>query len=239
MYIFLGVLNNTCNYGGILMNRKLQAALLAIGATTMFTSAMANGVASEGKLLILEAGATYSHAFYKGSVTTSESVTPVTPNGFSINPNNFFPNNFWGGYVGASLYLPGWLLNTRYDMYGSKSKSNDEALTHISLAPVHLSFSVDKVWGCITEFSYGVGAGAVIESVNKGEADIDLTSDNPASESIQGQTRIDPLIEGFLMYQFTNNVGIKFNLAYQIPVNNKIGNGDLNLNLGLNYAIPV
>lgn len=221
------------------MYKKLQAVLLAISATTMFTNAMAYARAPESKLLILEAGATYSHAFYKGSVTTAESITSVTPNGFSINPKDFFPNNFWGGYIGASLYLPGWLLNTRYDMYASKSKTNDEALTHISLAPVHLSFSVDKVWGCITEFSYGIGGGAVIESINKGEADVELTSDNPGSESIQGQTRIDPLIEGFLMYQFTNNVGIKFNLAYQIPVNNKIGNGDLNLNLGLNYAIPV
>ena len=223
---------------------KLQAGLLAIGASLMCanTMAMSNSAMSNsgGNLLIFEGGLSYSHANYKGSFTPAESHTPITPAGFSIHPSDFYPNNFWGGYIGLSLYVPaGWLINTRYDSYGSESKTNSAAGTTISFAPARFAFTADKVGGCIDEFSYGLGAGAVFESTNKGDATIVLSGDNPLSESIAGRTRIDPMVEGFLMYRFNNNVGIKLNAAYQLAINNDASKGDLNLNLGINYALPI
>src|SRR5690348_16989641 len=108
---------------------KLQVGLLALGTSIICSSAIAMS-SSETKLLIFEAGGSYSHAYYKSSFTPAESHTAVTPNGFSIDPSDFYPNNFWGGYIGLSLYVPegwGWLVNTRYDMYGSESKSHSSA----------------------------------------------------------------------------------------------------------------
>ncbi len=215
---------------------SLSVLALTLSASAAFAGGM--GELPPSKLLFLEAGLSYSHSFYKDSVVTPESYTLVTPNGYSMDPSNFFPNNFWGGYIGASWFSNYWMLNTRLDMYGKKERYNADAETRINMAPVRLSFTADRVWGDINAFSYGLGAGAVIESVNNGAMIVPAHATNPPSETID-TTRIDPMIEGFLMYRMANNLGIKFNVAYQIPLNSQMGNGDLNLNLGLNYAFNV
>lgn len=220
-------------------NKQISALLLALASASSYAGTM-GPIASTEHLLLLEAGLSYSHAFYDSYAIYPESRTSVTPSGFAINPNHFYPNDFFGGYIGASIYSSSnWLLNARYDMYGEETKVNRPAETMVSLAPVKLSFTVDKLWGNINTLSYGVGAGAVVETVNDGEFIVTVSPTNPISESIQGRTLIDPLVEGFVMYRFANHFGVKFNAAYQIPVNNKFGNGDVNLNLGLNYAFTV
>lgn len=215
---------------------SLSVLALTLSASASFAGGM--GEMPPSKLLFLEAGVSYSHAFYKDSVVTPESYTLVTPNGFAIDPSQYFPNNFWGGYIGASWFSNYWLLNTRLDMYGKKSHDNVDAATHVNLAPVRLSFTADRVWGDINALSYGLGAGAVVETINNGAMIVTPHVTNPPSETID-TTRIDPMIEGFVMYRMPNNIGIKFNVAYQIPLNSQMGNGDLNLNLGLNYAFNV
>jgi len=220
-------------------NKKLGALLLAVASTSSFAGTM-GGVMAPERFLLIEGGVSYSHSYYQDNAVFAESATDVTPNGFRIDLNNFYPNDFFGGYIGASIYLPqDWLMNMRYDMYGKKSKFNALAETRISIAPTRLSFTLDKVFGDFRAFSYGIGGGVVVENTNDGDALIAVNEFNPVSESIQGRTRIDPLVEGFAMYRFVNNFGVKFNLGYQIPVNSKFGDGDLNLNLGLNYAFPI
>lgn len=218
-------------------NKKIAAALLAMAASSSYAGGM--GPMPE-RLLLLEAGFAYTHSFYDSRVVFPESRTAITPNGYAINPKNFYPEDFYGGYIGASLYFPqNWLLNGRFDMFGKRDKTNAAAETYISIAPAKLSLTVDKVFGDFNQLSYGLGAGAVVETTNEGDMVVTVRANNPMSESIQGRTRIDPLVEGFVMYRFDNNFGVKFNAAYQIPLNNKFGNGDLNLNLGVNYAFPV
>lgn len=220
-------------------NKKIAALLLALASTASNAGTMGPAVMPE-RLLLLEAGASFSHAFYDGQDVFGESRTTFNPNGFESNHNSFYPNNFVGGYIGASLYVPSnWLMNVRYDMYERKTKFNYAAQTAVSLTPARLSFTVDKVFGNFNEISYGIGAGAVIESLNDGDFQVPVSFTNPPSESLQGRTIIDPLVEAFAMYRFTNNFGVKFNAAYQIPVQNRFGNGDLNLNLGINYAFPI
>lgn len=218
------------------MNKnKISALLLAMASAASNAGTM--GTPAPTYMLLLEAGASYSNSFYRDNAIFPESRTSATPYGYSINLNDFYPNNFWGGYIGASIYLPSdWLLNTRYDMYQEKTQINYLAETEINIAPSRLSFSIDKLWGNINMFSYGLGAGAVIETLNEGNFWVSLNSNNPISESIQGRSVINPLVEAFTMYRF-GNIGIKLNAAYQIPVNNKFGNGDMNVNLGFNYAI--
>ncbi|KTC96131.1 hypothetical protein [Legionella erythra] len=219
------------------MKSKIGLAL-AIASTSAFAGTMGPVVTSE-KFFLIEGGLAYTHAFYKDSAVFAESFTPVTPAGFAINPNNFYPKNFWGGYMGLSFYFPSWLLNARYSLYESKEETNYTAGTVIELQPAKLAFTADKVWGNINQLSYGLGAGAIVETLNKGEARIHIAADNPVSETFQGRTQINPLVEGFVMYRFANNFGAKFNLEYQIPVSRTFGDGDLNLSLGINYALPV
>lgn len=220
-------------------NKKIGALLLALASTSTFAGTM-GPVAAPEHLLLIEGGFSYSHAFYNSNAVFPESRTSITPNGFVINLDDFYPNNFFGGYIGASVYSSyNWLLNARYDMYGQKTKFNAPAQTSVSIAPVKLSLTVDKVWGNFSALSYGIGGGAVVETLNDGEFIVAVHPTNPPSESIQGRTIIDPLVEAFAMYRFANNFGVKLNAAYQIPVNNKFGNGDLNLNLGINYAFPI
>lgn len=220
-------------------NKKLGALFLALASTSSFAGTMGPAYTPE-HLLLIEGGVSYSHSFYQDTALFPESFNGTTPSGYVIRLNDFYPNDFWGGYIGASIYSPhNWLLNARYDMFGSERKTNLVAGTSIDLAPTRLSFTVDKLWGDINSFSFGLGAGAVVENTNDGNALIAVNTNNPVSESIQGRTIIDPLVEGFAMYRFANNFGIKFNAGYQIPVNNKFGDGDLNLNLGINYAFAI
>ncbi|MBN9231557.1 MAG: hypothetical protein J0I93_11995 [Legionella sp.] len=218
--------------------QNLGALVLAMASATSFAGSMGDVVTPE-RLLLIEGGVSYSHNYYSDRAFFAESINSFTPAGYVINPNDFYPNDFFGGYIGASVYFPSdWLTNFRYDMYGKKRNTHHTLPLYIDFAPVRLSFTVDKVFGDFRAFSFGVGGGAVVETLNEGNyVNYDLT--RPPSESLQGRTRIDPLVEGFAMYRFANNFGVKFNLAYQIPVNNKFSNGDLNLNLGLNYAFPI
>lgn len=219
------------------MKNKISILALALASIPAFAGTM--GAAAPERLFFVEGGFAYSHVFYNSHAIFPESFTTTTPDGFAINPQQFYPADFYGGYFGASFYFPGWLLNTRYSIFGNQSKVNTIAGTSISLQPSKLAFTADAVGGNIQELSYGLGAGAVIESLNNGEARIAVHTTNPASESLQGRTQVNPLVEGFVMYRFANNVGAKLNLEYQIPINNTMGNGDLNLSLGLNYAWPV
>lgn len=219
------------------MNKiKFSAIALALVSSTSIAGTM--GAVAPEKLFFIEGGVSYSHAFYKDNYTAPESYTQHDVNGVAINGKDFYPQDYFGGYFGASIYMSDWLLNTRLDMYGKKTKSNTAFGTTMHVAPTRLSFTTDRVFGDINQFSYGVGAGAVVESVNQGEAYVALTHGQP-SETFSGRTRIDPTVEGFAMYRFDNNLGVKFNIGYQIPVNNRLSNGDLNLNLGVNYAFVI
>jgi len=237
VWYFLVFRKITYNNRGILIMKKLNTLLLSLASASAFAGGMGE-VAAPTDLLFIEGGVSYSHAFYKDNIITPESRSAAFPNGFAIDGDDFFPNDFFGGYIGVSYYMPSWLLNARLDMYGSESYRNRTAQTYIKLGPTRFSITADKVFGDINQFSYGIGGGAVIETINDGEFVATPDPTVAPSETIN-KTRIDPTIEGFAMYRWANNLGIKFNIAYQIPVHSKLGNGDLNLNLGLNYAFPV
>lgn len=221
-----------------MIKSRLSALALALAASASFAGEMGPMPTPPSQLLFIEAGLSYSHAFYKDRIITPESYTVATPNGFAFDPSDYYPNDFWGGYIGASWYSNNWMLNTRLDMYSNEEQHNELAETRIRLTPVRLTFTADYVMGDINQLSYGVGAGAVIESINEGSFIVVPAVDNPPSESINN-TRIDPAIEAFVMYRMDNNIGFKFNVAYQIPLHSRVSNGDLNLNLGINYAFNV
>jgi hypothetical protein len=219
------------------MNMKLKVIAFVLTSSSAFAGAM--GAISTDKFFLLEGGLAYDHVFYKDNVTFSESYTPVTPNGFAINPKKFYPNNFFGGYAGLSFYFPSWLLNARYNLYSNESKSNLNAGTLIKFKPSGLSFTADKIFGNFNQFSFGLGGGVVIQSINEGSARINLRSNRPLSESLQGRSHVEPLVEAFIMHRCNNNWGIKLNAEYQISTGRTFGYGDLNINLGINYAFPV
>lgn len=225
------------------MNKKLCTILLALASTPTFADTIMRPMpvipCVQQKLLIFEAGASYSHAFYNNSAFYPDSISASFPSGVTVNPDDFYPSNFWGGYIGLSYYVQDWLLNSRYNMFALATKTNASAGTDIRIAPSKLSFTVDRVFGDINHLSYGVGAGTVIESVNKGEFLVTVEQNNPTSDTFNGKTIMNPLVEGFVMYRFCNNVGVKFNLEYQIPLNNKFSDGDLNATLGVNYSFAV
>lgn len=234
------------------MSHKSKALMLTALSASLLSLSLQAGtmgpIVTPSTYLLLEAGGAYTHSFYKDSIRTAESITLATPNGVSINPSHFYPDDFGGGYIEASLLRNMWLFNVRYDMFASETKVNTSQGTSIELAPVKLSFSVDKLWGSYEALSYGIGAGAVVATVNKGESILNNTSVLATNgqvitavlgESIQGRTRIDPLVEALAMYQISPNFNIRLNVAYQIPVNSTFTDGSLNTNLGINIAFPI
>lgn len=220
------------------MNKmKFSAIALVLASSSAFSGTMGAVVAPE-RLLLIEGGLSYSHIFMKSRVVTPESRVPAFPNGVVVNLQNFYPECFFGGYMGASLYMADWLINNRLDLYGQASKHNAPASTRISVAPAKFSLTLDRVFGDINSLSYGIGAGAVLRTNNEGEFIVN-PGNNAFSETIQGRARFDPQVEAFAMYRMDNGFGVKFNAGYQIPVNDQFSNGSVNLNLGVNYAFPV
>lgn len=227
-------------------SKLLQLTALSASIFALTANAGTMGPVAENNFLLFEAGGSYTHVFYKDSIRSAESITTATPFGVSMHPEDFYPDDFGGGYIELSLLKNYWLFNVRYDMYASETHRNSFAGTTIEIAPSKLSFSVDKVWGSLDTLSYGAGAGVVIGSVNKGEAIQDTVNvvngvviDNILGETIQGRTRIDPLVEAFAMYRISSNFNVRLNVAYQIPVNSLFSDGSLNTNLGINYALPI
>lgn len=225
------------------MKKKyLTAVVLAASSAVTFAGTMGPAVADPQRQLLIEGGFNYLYTFYKSRVIPPESRTATFPLGFPVNPKNHYPNNFYGGYIGLSYYVPNWLLNSRYGMYGSSSKRNRRFDTFIKFAPARLLFSADKVFGDINATSFGIGAGAVISNINKGEyLEGPLTErGTEGSHSLGGEgTRIDPIIEAFVMQRVADNFNVKLNAEYQIPVNDANSRGDLVLSLGVNCAINV
>lgn len=226
-----------------LMLTALSASIfsLSVSAGTM------GGVETPSTFLLLEAGGSYSHVFYKDSVVTPESFTLASPNGIAINPRDFYPKNFGGGYIEASILRNYWLFNVRYDMFANETKSNTAQGTRVQIAPAKLSFTVDRAWGSFDALSYGAGAGAVVATMNSGQAFITGAEtlstgqviEPTQGESINGRTRIDPLVEAFAMYRISPNFNVRLNVAYQIPVHSFLTDGSINTNLGINYAFPI
>lgn len=216
---------------------KIIVALFASTASIAFAGTM-GGVQSNTELLI-EVGGSYSHIYFKNNVVTPESRTVTTPAGVPYNPSNYFPEDFGGGYLGLSLYRNSWLMNLRYDMFALSGKTNYTAGTFAHIAPEKMSFTLDKTWQSSMPFIYGIGAGAAIMTYNEGQ--IFLTTplgDNTLGRSFV-RTRMAPLVEAMAMYKVADNINLRFNLAYHIPVTEVHHNGTLNANLGINYAVPL
>ncbi|QDP72231.1 hypothetical protein FOG18_06495 [Legionella israelensis] len=217
------------------------AIVLAASSAVSYAGTMGPAVIDHHQLMI-EGGFSYLHTFYKDRVVPPESRTAFFPFGFPIDPSDFYPENFYGGYIGLSYYVPNWLLNSRLSMYGTETERNRRHDTSVSLSPVRLVFSADRVFGDINNTSFGIGAGAVITNNNDGEY-LEGPRAEPGTErshSLAGEsTRIDPIVEAFVMQRFANNFNVKFNAEYQIPVNDSHSHGDLVLSLGVNYAMNV
>lgn len=198
---------------------------------------------SDSSQMFFEVGGSYLKSFYKSSTTHAESRTATHPNGFTTNPNDYYPGSFFGGYFGLSFYTHQWLINTRYSVFKSQTKENSTAKTTVELAPARLDLTVDHVWGDINDLSYGAGLGVVADGLNHGEfrlsaGNADLGG-NPDGESLGGRFRFDPVVEAFVMKRFSQSVSVKAIVGYQININSSHTNGDFYGNLGLNYALPI
>jgi len=235
-----------------MLTMKKSLVAIALSATlcpfAIQAGAMGDAVMGEsGKFLLLEAGADYMNAIYKNDVRGAQSYTTLTPNGVSYNPSALLPNNFFGGYIGLSLFTNSLLFNTRYDMYASKTKHSFNNTFKSDMAPAKLSFTLDKTWGSIQKFIYGVGAGVVLSTHNEAQV-FDYTPPTLATAgsnayqigfAFPGRTRIDPLVEAVAMYKLSQNFNLRANVAYQIPEQSFYTNGHVNVNLGINYALPL
>lgn len=221
-----------------------KSALIVLGLISSTTFAGTMGDASvEPTRMFIEGGVDYSHNYWKSNVFSPERTYAADYRSYS--PNNYMPNNFWGGYMGLSLYKNSWLGNVRFDMYGSKSQSYARAGAKSSLSPTKLSFTLDKTWKVTQPLMLGLGAGAVISSYNDGYITYKAAvAPDPAvndyrGHTIQGRARMSPLIEAMGMYALSPNFNLRLNVAYQIPVNEHYINGALNTNLGVNYAVDL
>ena len=221
------------------MRKNLLSAFILLSSTFTATAGTMGPVSVDNNQLLIEGGFYYKHSFLN-NFTPLESITAAFPNGVTLNAADYYPNNFYGGYVGLSLYTHRWLLNSRYVMLSEESKRNDLQDTTISIAPSLLEFTVDRViWGDINHLSLGLGGGASISNVNQGSFFAGPLSEAGAetSQTLDGQgTRIDPVVEAFVMQRVTPNLNIKFNAEYVIPYQDSRSDGSLNLALGLNYA---
>ena len=228
---------------------KIKNALIASAVSALIcplglhAGAMGGvSVAESEKFLLIEGGASYMNAIYLTNVKGAQSYTTVTPNGISYNPSVVLPNNFAGGYIGLSLYTKTLLVNTRYDMYALKGKNSTDNLLYAKQAPSKLSFTLDKTWGSTQTLIYGLGAGVVLSTNNEAQ----VFNRNPATQyggqigfAYPGRARLDPLVEAVAMYNLTHNFNLRANVAYQIPEHSFYTNGHINVNLGINYALPI
>lgn len=211
---------------------------LSVQAGTMGDAVMGES----GKFLLLEAGADYMNAIYKTDVKGAQSYTTTYPNGQSYNPSKILPNNFFGGYLGLSLYTNSLLFNTRYDMYAKKSRRSLNGLVYTDIAPAKLSFTLDKTWGSIEKLIYGLGAGVVLSTQNEAQLFNYNTATQVAGQigfAFPGRARLDPLVEAVAMYKLSPSFNLRANVAYQIPEQSYFTNGHINVNLGVNYALPL
>ena len=195
-----------------------------------------------GKFLLIEGGFSYLNAFYKTNVKGAQSYTIATPNGYSYNPSVVLPNNFSGGYMGLSLFMKSLLINTRYDMYAMKGKNSHNGKLYSRMAPSKLAFTLDKTWGSTQKLIYGLGAGVVLSTHNEAE----LFNHNPLTQyngqigfAYPGRARLDPLVEAVAMYNLSHNFNLRANVSYQIPEHSFYTNGHVDVNLGVNYALPL
>lgn len=219
--------------------KNIMALILASSSTLAFSGTMGDAVTPTTSLLI-EAGGSYAHVFYKHNINSPESRTIATPAGFAYNPGDYFPADFVGGYLGLSLYRNSWLMNMRYDMFALKGKINSRANTFAHIAPEKLSFTLDKTWETTMPLIYGIGGGVVLTTYNQAQIFYSTAlGDQTFGKSFHGRTRMAPLVEVMTMYKVRDNINLRFNVAYQIPVTEVYYNGGLNLNLGINYAIPL
>lgn len=224
------------------MRKNLLSAFILLSSTFTATAGSMGPVSVDNNQLLIEGGFYYKHTFLK-NFTPLESITTAFPNGVTLDAADYYPDNFYGGYIGVSFYTHRWLLNSRYVMLSEESKTNAFQDTTISIAPSALEFTVDRVvWGDINQLSLGLGGGAAITNVNKGSFIAGPLSEPGAetSQTLDGQgTRIDPVVEAFVMQRVTNNLNVKFNAEYVIPYQDSRSNGALNLALGLNYAADI
>ena len=216
--------------------KLINALLLGSLSTAGFAGTM--GAPEPTNYFMIGGGIAYAHSFYKNNYTPAESyANPIT-----YNVKNIYADDFFGGYMNASWYnVQGWMATMKYELYGKESKvylSGQADQVRTALRPARASFSVDKVWGNIHDLTYGVGIGAVHETQNEGAFYL-----GPRTAPIAGSTiypsRIDPLVEAFVMKAFAPNWNAKFNIAYQINARSMQAEGDLLLNLGVNYVLPV
>jgi hypothetical protein len=215
-------------------------AIILTSSTSLAFSGTMGEIVSPATNLLIEAGGSYTHFFYKSNVASPESRSLDNPNGYNYNPGDYHPNDFGGGYLGLSLYRNSWLMNIRYDMFALKGKRNSLARTYSRIAPEKLSFTLDKTWQATMPFVYGFGGGVTMTTYN--QAQIFYSSaqgDGSVARSFHGRTRLAPLVEVLAMYQVAENVNLKANLAYQIPVTEVYYNGALTANLGINYSVPL
>ncbi len=219
------------------MIKKSIFSLVAL--SLLSTSSMVSAAGSAGKMLFVEGGLGFSHSFFRDDVVSPESHTSTRLGGSVTHPSEYYPNNYAGFYIGMSAYISEWLFNSRFDMYDHKEKSNSAAGTQITVAPVRLTFTADKVFGDINGVSQGLGAGVVLENTNKGSFRGGAEAGSESSHSIDGGGRIDPVVEGFVMKNLGNNLSLKLNVAYQVPAYSRNAKGDLNANLGVNYSFPI
>lgn len=218
---------------------KPNVLLLSILAScSLNAGTMGDASMAPTKFLLIEGGASYMHTFYKNRVVAAESVTADSPYGFSYNPSRIFGNNFVGGYMGVSLLLNSYLLNTRYELFATKNKTSDGGNVVTHMAPARLAFTLDKTWAANESFLYGLGAGVVSSTHNLAEI-YNYLSTTQIGRSFPGRNRLDPVVEVVGMYKLNDRFNIRGNVAYQIPAQSFYNNGNLGVNLGMNYAVPL